>query len=159
MNPAIRPAREADRPEIASILERVGIFTPDQISAALDLVAQAFANPERGEFLPFVAELDGKIAGYVLYGPTPLADRVFDLYWIAVLPEYQARGIGKLLLQFVERAVAERHGRMLLIETSSKESYGRTRQFYEHAGYREISRIKDFYRKEHDKIVYSRDFR
>ena len=45
---------------------------------------------------------------------------------------------------------------MLLIETSSKNSYSSTTRFYERAGYQEISRIKDFYRIDDDKLVYSK---
>ena len=45
-------------------------------------------------------------------------------------------------------------GRMLLIETSSKRSYAPTIRFYQRAGYHEISRIKDFYRIEDDKVVF-----
>jgi hypothetical protein len=43
---------------------------------------------------------------------------------------------------------------MLLIETSSKESYAPTIRFYQRSGYDEISRIKDFYRIEDDKVVF-----
>ena len=43
---------------------------------------------------------------------------------------------------------------MLLIETSSKRSYEPTIRFYLGAGYHEISRIKDFYRIEDDKVVF-----
>jgi hypothetical protein len=43
---------------------------------------------------------------------------------------------------------------MLLIETSSRKSYAGTVRFYQEAGYSEISRIKDFYRIEHDKLVF-----
>ena len=53
-----------------------------------------------------------------------------------------------------ERAASWMRGRMLLIETSSKESYASTMRFYERSGYDEISRIKDFYRIEDDKVVY-----
>ena len=43
---------------------------------------------------------------------------------------------------------------MLLIETSSKQSYAPTLRFYQRSGYDEISRIKDFYRIECDKVVF-----
>jgi ribosomal protein S18 acetylase RimI-like enzyme len=100
-------------------------------------------------------EPDGaEVQGYVCHGPTPLTDGVFDLYWIAVDPKRQGQGIGQLLLRFVENEVRRKRGRMLLIETSSKESYASTMRFYERSGYDEISRIKDFYRIEDDKVVY-----
>jgi ribosomal protein S18 acetylase RimI-like enzyme len=79
---------------------------------------------------------------------------VYDLYWIAVDPTQQGQGYGQLLLRFVENEVRRQRGRMLLIETSSKQSYAPTIRFYQRAGYDEISRIKDFYRIEDDKVVF-----
>ena len=38
----------------------------------------------------------------------------------------------------------------------SKATYAPTVRFYEAAGYREISKIKDFYRIEDDKLVFSK---
>ena len=66
-------------------------------------------------------------------------------------------GAGTLvaLLSLFAREVRMQHaGLMLMIETSSKESYASTMRFYERSGYDEISRIKDFYRIEDDKVVY-----
>jgi ribosomal protein S18 acetylase RimI-like enzyme len=91
---------------------------------------------------------------YVFLGATPLSDGVFDLYWIAVDPKQQGNGFGQVLLKFVETEVRRQRGRMLLIETSSKESYAPTIRFYQRSGYDEISRIKDFYRIEDDKVVF-----
>jgi ribosomal protein S18 acetylase RimI-like enzyme len=124
----------------------------------MDLVDQALTHPERGEYIVHVLEeRDGSrptVQGYVCFGATPLTDGVFDLYWIAVDPKQQGQGFGQLLLRFVENEVRRSRGRMLLIETSSKESYGPTLRFYQRSGYDEISRIKDFYRVEDDKVVF-----
>ena len=79
---------------------------------------------------------------------------MFDLYWIAVDPKQQGQGFGQVLLRFVENEVRRHRGRMLLIETSSKETYAPTLRFYRRSGYDEISRIKDFYRIEDDKVVF-----
>ena len=73
---------------------------------------------------------------------------------MAAAQQQQGQGIGQLLLRFVENEVRRQRGRMLLIETSSKESYASTMRFYERSGYDEISRIKDFYRIEDDKVVF-----
>jgi ribosomal protein S18 acetylase RimI-like enzyme len=83
-----------------------------------------------------------------------MTEGVYDLYWIAVDPKRQGQGFGQMLLRFVENEVRRQSGRMLLIETSSKRSYAPTIRFYQQAGYREISRIKDFYRIEDDKVVF-----
>jgi ribosomal protein S18 acetylase RimI-like enzyme len=155
----IRPAEARDRGRIEEILIATAHFTEEEVRCAVELVDQAQEHPEKGEYIVHVLEepVSGpkkEIQGYVCYGPTPLTDGVFDLYWIAVDPRKQGQGIGQLMLRFVENEVRRQRGRMLLIETSSKESYASTMRFYERSGYEEISRIKDFYRIEDDKVVY-----
>jgi ribosomal protein S18 acetylase RimI-like enzyme len=155
----IRPATLRDRDRIQEILVATARFTEEEVRCAMELVDLANEHPEKGDYIVHVLEEPESgpkrhVQGYVCYGPTPLTDGVFDLYWIAVDPKQQGQGIGQLLLRFVENEVRRQRGRMLLIETSSKESYSPTMRFYERSGYDEISRIKDFYRIEDDKVVF-----
>ena len=155
----IRSAERKDRDRVHEILVATARFTADEVRCAMDLVDQGLDRPERGEYLVYVLEEPDNgprklIQGYVCFGATPLADGVFDLYWIAVDPKQQGQGYGQVLLRFVENEVRRHRGRMLLIETSSKESYAPTLRFYRRSGYDEISRIKDFYRIEDDKVVF-----
>ncbi len=155
----IRPFEPKDRARVHEILVGVARFTEDEVRAAVDLADQSADHPEKGEYLAYVLEEpesgpNRMVQGYVCYGPTPKADGVFDLYWIAVDPRQQGQGFGQLMLRFVENEVRRQRGRMLLIETSSKASYAPTLRFYQRSGYDEISRIKDFYRIECDKVVF-----
>ena len=154
----IRPLRGADRERVREILAGVARFTDEEIRWAMDLVDQTIDEPENGEFVVQVLEEPDSgphrtVQGYVCYGPTPRTVGVFDLYWIAVDPKQQGQGFGQLLLKFVENEVRRQNGRMLLIETRSRQSFAPTIRFYQRSGYDEISRIKDFYRIEDDKIV------
>jgi len=152
----IRAAKPADRARILQILESTARFTQQEIGWAMELVDLVSAG--RPEYEAHVIEQpDTTVQGYVLFGPTPMAEGVWDLYWIAVDPKQQGQGLGQVLLRFVENEVRRQSGRMLLIETSSKRSYAPTVRFYQRAGYREISRIKDFYRIEDDKVVFSKN--
>jgi len=155
----IRPVDSRDRERIHQILVATNRFTEEEVRVAEELVESAVEHPEKGDYIVHVLEEPDSgpskgVQGYVCYGPTPLTEGVFDLYWIAVDPRQQGLGFGQLLLRFVENEVRRQRGRMLLIETSSKESYGSTMRFYERSGYDEISRIKDFYRIEDDKVVF-----
>jgi ribosomal protein S18 acetylase RimI-like enzyme len=155
----IRSAELRDRGRILEILVATARFTEEEVRSAMELADLAQEHRGRGEYIVHVLEDPDSgpkklVQGYVCYGPTPRAEGVFDLYWIAVDPKQQGQGIGQLLLRFVENEVRRQRGRMLLIETSSKESYAPTLRFYERMGYDEISRIKDFYRIETDKVVY-----
>ena len=153
----IRPLAGSDRARVQEILVATARFTRQEVGWAMELV-DAAAGGAKGEYAAHVIEDAARsVQGYVLFGPTPMADGVWDLYWIAVDPSRQGEGLGQILLRFVENEVRRRDGRMLLIETSSKRSYAPTVRFYQRAGYREISRIKDFYRIEDDKVVFSKN--
>ena len=153
----IRPAERRDLKRIEETMVANTLFTEEEVRCAIELV-EIFLDeddPERNDYLTHVVEdSQGRVQGFVCFGPTPLTDRVYDLYWIAVEPATQKKGFGQVLLRFVEDELRRLRGRMLLIETSSKTSYASTTRFYERSGYTEVSRIKDFYRADDDKIVY-----
>ena len=86
------------------------------------------------EFL--FAEQRGKAVGYACFGRNTLTVSSFDLYWIAVDRSRQGQGIGRLLLEEVERQVAAAGGTRIYIETSHRADYQATRGFYERCGYR-----------------------
>jgi ribosomal protein S18 acetylase RimI-like enzyme len=152
----VRPAEPKDRERIQEILTTCMLFSEEEVRCAVELVDifLDLEHPESADYQTVVVEDGGGVQGYVTFGPTPLTDGVYDLYWIAVDRKQQGRGFGQILLRFVENEVRARNGRMLLIETSSKGSYASTLRFYERAGYEEITRIKDFYRIEDDKLVF-----
>jgi ribosomal protein S18 acetylase RimI-like enzyme len=97
--------------------------------------------------------------GYACYGPTPGTDGTFDLYWIAVHPSAQGRGDGSRLLAEVERRLRERDARLLVVETSSRDSYRHTRRFYEARGYTLAARCRDYYAVDDDREIYCKRLR
>ncbi|MBK7824413.1 N-acetyltransferase [Nannocystis sp.] len=152
----IRRVAADDAPRIHAILVATGVFTPAEVECADELVAEAIHQPEKGDYLVHVLEHDGVVVGYVCYGATPLTDGTYDLYWIAVDPACHGHGHGQRLIAFVESELRSSGGRLLLIETSGKDSYGPTQSFYLRCGYRELARIPGFYRPGDDKIVYGK---
>ena len=60
------------------------------------------------------------------------------------------------MLKFAEEEVARRGGKLLLVETSSQETYGGTIQFYERTGYELVGRIKDYYKPDDDKLIFAK---
>ena len=154
----IRPFTLEDRSPILEILYRTRMFTPLEIEVARELIDAWLYHPEQKDYILYTAEGEGKVTGYVCYGPTPATEGTFDLYWIAVDPLYQRSGIGKQLLLFTEKRVQEGNGRLIIIETSSQEKYAPTRSFYERNGYTLEARIKDFYRVGDDRLIYVKRF-
>lgn len=156
---AIRPGTAADRDRLAAILSGTGRFTERELGWAMELVDAALLGRSEEYEVRVLEEEEGIPLGFALFGLTPRTDDVYDLYWLAVDRARQGTGLGQALLQFVESELRARGARMLLIETSSKLTYAPTVRFYEAAGYREISKIKDFYRIEDDKLVFSKNLK
>lgn len=158
---ALRPLQREDREPIHDILVRTGYFTAVEVSTAMELIDDWLTNGEPSGYLCFVATDPATDAamGYVCVGPAPLTDGTYDLYWIAVDPHAQSRGIGRALLDWAENEVARRQGRLVLIETSSQEMYSATVRFYERCGYALVARIKEYYRPGDDKLVFGKYLR
>jgi len=154
----IRRLKQADVNMIESILNKTPNFNDEEIRVAMELVNIAASNPMQTDYNLFVYEEDGIILGYHCTGKRPLTDGVYDLYWIVTNPDYGKKGIGKKLLEHAENFVNEKNGRWLLAETSSKESYSATRNFYMRNNYSIISEINDFYSKGDKLIVFGKYF-
>ena len=154
----MRKLKEDDLPRLQSILVATDAFTPAEVAIALELLETVLKDPTQRDYEVAVAEAAGRVAGYVLFGPVPLTEGTYDLYWIAVDPESQGSGVGRRLMAHVEQEVRARGGRLLCLETSSQGGYLRTRKFYEQAGYVEESCIRDFYKPGDDRLTYVKRF-
>jgi ribosomal protein S18 acetylase RimI-like enzyme len=157
---SIRQLEPRDRPFIEKMVISTGKFNVVEVATALELVDEALARGEESGYLFAVLEYGKKhsvVQGYACYGPVPLTQGAYDLYWIVVDPASQGKGFGSHLLRYVETDVLRRGGRMILIETSSQESYGATIRFYKKAGYKLVASIKNFYRIGDDKLVFSKE--
>jgi ribosomal protein S18 acetylase RimI-like enzyme len=153
----VRPMKPEDREAVLDIVRATGIFTPVEIVCAQEQVDIFLSQPGQQDYFLVVAENDkGKVVGYMSYGPTPLAEGAYDIYWMAVAPGVQGRGYGRELARWLEDRVKDWGGRLILIETSSQSKYERTRKFYLNLDYREVARIPDFYKPGDDRITYAR---
>jgi ribosomal protein S18 acetylase RimI-like enzyme len=80
----------------------------------------------------------------------------FDLYWIAVDPDFQEKGIGSKLLSFLEEVVKTKGGRMILADASTIPQYEKTRKFYQKNGFQEVARVPDYYYPGNDRVTFCR---
>jgi len=142
-----------DKTAIVRMLQNMPEFKPAEILIAEEVLDSYLRDSTESGYYVLVAEIDSLIAGYICYGPTPLTEGTWDIYWVAVAPNRQSQGIGKSLLSFAETAIKELKGRMAVIETSSKPEYETTRHFYLGQGYDLTCRIADFYAVGDDKLI------
>jgi ribosomal protein S18 acetylase RimI-like enzyme len=132
------------------------IFSQRECSVALELVEEGLARPDDEDaYQLVVCEDEGEVLGYVCFGTIPLTEGSFDLYWIVVHPKAQGRGIGRALMQHCEAAIARQGGRLVVVETSSRRDYDKTRRFYATTmGYDCAARFADFYAPGDDKMIF-----
>ena len=150
----------ADRGGVFRILENAGNFTPEEVATALELIDEWLELGEHSGYLTYVMETldenESEVLGYVSFGPTPLTESTYDLYWIAVDKSKHRGGVGKRLMKFTEEEIARRGGKLLLIETSSQETYGGAIQFYERTGYELVGKIREYYKPGDDKLIFAK---
>lgn len=142
-------------------MRRIEVFTEDEAEVALELIDDAIINPPGNDYEAIVAvEVDEQgqeqLRGYACFGPTPMTTHTFDLYWVAVDQDQQGKGIGATLVRAVEQSLAARGAKILRVETSSQEAYGKTLAFYKRINYDDGGRIPDFYKDGDDLIILYR---
>lgn len=125
------------------------------MACALELIDAAL-TPNNHDYQVLVAIREGKPVGYVCYGPTPMTQGTFDLYWIASDPLVRGQGVGAALVSAMEGDLRRRKGRLIRVETSAMEAYGPTRGFYAAMQYKEEARFRDFYKPGEDLIILAK---
>jgi len=143
-----------DPEHIRQLVAVTDFFSVEEIKVAGELAEEHLkTGPQSGYFFLF-AEQCGRLAGYACYGPIPMTESNFDLYWIAIHPDLQRRGLGRRLLVECEKRIRKTGGTRIYVETSSRIHYASTRSFYDDMGYRTEAVLTDFYRPGDSKVIY-----
>jgi ribosomal protein S18 acetylase RimI-like enzyme len=153
MTTKIRPMTQRDKPAIMRILAATPEFKPLEVVVAEEVIDSYLQSPAQSGYHILVAEVGESVLGYICYGPAPLTEGTWDVYWVAVSGEEQRRGVGSALMTFAEDEIKKAQGRLAIIETSSQPEYERTRRFHHRHGYEMVGRIPDFYAPGDDKLI------
>ncbi len=148
----------ADSERVHRLVAITGFFTPEEIDVAKELVDDRLERGDASDYHFVMADHYGRLAGYTCYGPVPCTVSSYDLYWIAVHPDFQGRGLGRRLLTETERRIKTRGGTRIYVDTSQRMQYASTRAFYENCGYRLETVLRDFYAPGDGKAVYCKSF-
>lgn len=143
-----------DGQRVRRLVDITGFFHPQEVALAEELVNERLARGDDSGYHFIMAEHYGRLAGYACFGPIPCTASSFDLYWIAVHPDFQGRGLGRRLLTEAERRIKAVGGTRIYVDTSQRVQYASTRAFYEGRGYRLETVLKDFYAVGDGKAIY-----
>ena len=81
MSVDIHPATMDDRAGLYELLGRIDAFTADEKIVAAELIDAGIAGSV--DYDVRVACSEGRVVGYICFGPTPMTEGTYDLYWIA----------------------------------------------------------------------------
>lgn len=149
----IRPMLPEDRSALIQILRDTAEFKAPELVVAEEVINSYLHDPGGSGYYILIARIASSVAGYICYGPTPLTDGTWDIYWQAVAQEKRGQGIGSVLTEEAEKEIRKTRARLIIIETSSTHAYEKTLHFHRCRGYEVIARIPDFYFPGDDKLI------
>ncbi|MGO8840834.1 MAG: GNAT family N-acetyltransferase [Methyloceanibacter sp.] len=139
---------------VRSLVVSTGFFSAAEVEIAGELVTERLAKGVRSGYHFILAERGSGLVAYACYGPIDGTQTSFDLYWIAVAPEEQRKGLGVQVFNRAEAAMRKAGARHIYADTSSSDRYATTRGFYQRMGFCEEARLPDFYGPGDGKVIY-----
>ena len=116
----IRPITPNDLPALKAVIDANDLFPSDMLD---DMVA-SFVSGDATDDVWLTIDEGGPLA--VAYcAPERMTHGTWNLYLIAVHPDYQGQGHGAALLRHVEHLLAAGGARLLLVETSGLPDFER----------------------------------
>lgn len=149
--------RPADRGAVRRLVGETAVFSETEVGWAVEVVDAAIERgPAAGYHFLFADTADGDLEGFACFGPIDGTANRFDLYWIAVSPRTQGKGLGRKLLSecmTAARALAATH---MFIDTSTRADYASAHALYEALGFERMGTLVDFYADGDGKALYGR---
>ena len=146
--------RPSDRRAVMELVEATGFFSDHETAIAVELVDERLERGDASGYHFLFAEAEGEMIGYACHGPVPATRCSYDIYWMAVHPDFQRQGLGRELLARTESLIREQGGRQIYMDTSGRAQYEPTRLLYEGRGYRQAAHLPDYYAPGDAKIIY-----
>lgn len=147
--------RPEDRLAVGRLVRATGFFSEEENGIAVELVEERLEKGVACGYFFLFAEEEKRLIGYACFGPIPGTVHSFDLYWIAVDPAEQGRGLGRKIMVMAEMLMAKRGGMRVYAETSSRPQYEPTRAFYRSCGFVQEAFLADFYAPGDGKVIFA----
>jgi ribosomal protein S18 acetylase RimI-like enzyme len=150
----IRPITSDDTSALVELICSSGLFRKEDAYSIQAMLDEYHSRADEGGRQIIALAENGSLAAVAYFTPKEFTDRVWELLMIAVSGSRQRQGLGSRLLLNVEESIRALNGRLLLIETSDRSSFERTRSFYQKHGYAEVARIPDYFTDGDGKVSF-----
>lgn len=154
-----KETKQSDLADFKEVLDSSGFFYEYEIEAAEDFLKYQLEDGDESGIHYYMAEdtNTGKMVGFICFGFDSCTKYTYLLYWMAVHNDYRSKGIGKILLYKFEDYVREHGGKKICGETSGRDLYKPTRDFYVRNGYKLAAEIPDYYSKGDSRVTIVKD--
>lgn len=148
--------REDDVVAVRELVKLTGVFSGIEVGWAGEIIETALRNPATSGYHALMADGPDGLEGYACYGPIEGTDNRFDLYWIAVSPLAQGKGLGRRLLAASVEDARRRGATHMFIDTSTRNDYVAARALYKSQGFELQGMLVDFYSDGDSKAIFGR---
>ena len=138
---------------LRGIIHGCGLFSPEEADGFAGSLPHLLADPAQHWR---IVHRGDEAVGAAYLSLDGMSEDVWNLWFIALLPDVRGHGGGTRLLSAAEQAARAGGGRMLLVETSSAEGQDAARAFYAARGYDEEGRVRDYYTPGEAKVIFRR---
>ena len=145
----IRAMLREDLPRVGQLVDANSMFPSEMLPDMTQPFFDGEAEPHR-----WLVVDDGAVDAVAYYVPEPLTDGTWNTLLICVDPARHGAGLGTRLMRHIEAELSGEGQRIMLVETSGKPDFERTRSFYVMLGYEREARIRDYYEAGDDKVVF-----
>jgi len=156
-HPLLRHATRGDAAQIRGLAVDNAMFPPEDLTGFDEMLDGYFDGSLTGHEWVVAEDAAGAVAGAAYYAPEPFADRVWNLYFLAVRPDSHRAGIGHALVAHVEQALRTAGNgvaRVLIVETSSTHPYQPARHLYAREGFIQEAVVREFYGPDDNKVIF-----
>ncbi|HDK36233.1 MAG TPA: N-acetyltransferase [Bacteroidetes bacterium] len=145
----ISPLSFFDVPQVAEMIATNSIW--QRYGIDYDTAYSVFAKAlDRGETL-YSGRIIEQIAGFIWFDLRAALYYSGGIRWLAVHPDFQNKGIGKLLMQFAEDKIFEKCPNVFLLAADFNAS---AHQFYETLGYEKVGELRDYFKRGITEWIY-----
>ncbi|MFM9864296.1 MAG: GNAT family N-acetyltransferase [Micropepsaceae bacterium] len=155
--PKFRSKPQPDDPEaVRELVTATGVFSGTEVGWAAEIVETALERGQSAGYHFLFADGPAGLEGFTCFGPIEGTDNRFDLYWIAVSPKAQGKGLGRKLLGETVAAARALDAVHMFIDTSTRNDYTAARKLYEALGFAHMGTLIDFYSDGDGKALFGR---
>lgn len=150
MTKNIRPVTHADIDGLKNVLDSCGLFPSEYLD---EMISDYFNNSDTHDIW-FTSIDSGRPVAIGYCVPEKLTNGTYNLLAIGVSEDFQRKGIANEMMNYIERQLKSKDGRILIVETSSDDAQIGARNLYQKIGYTKEAVIRDFWNEGEDKIVF-----